>query len=112
MSYTIEFRRLALEMYQSGRTVHSIADELSVSRTTLHTWIDKFKCGELQSQKPGPKGPRKYSEEALLEFIKKNPQAKLSEIGQKFDLQKSTTSLALKRMGIQRKATYEFTSSK
>jgi len=112
MGYTIEFRKQALKMYHSGRAVHAISEELKVSRTTLHNWIEKSKLGILTANKTGPKGPRKYDEEAVLEFIKENPKAKLSDIGQKFDLQKSTTSLALKRMGIKRRAHYEFIQDK
>lgn len=50
-TYTDEFRRRAVELYEStpDATLKAIADDLGISRGTLKTWVIKYGSGQLRT---------------------------------------------------------------
>jgi transposase len=58
-SYTDEFRRQAVDLYEStpGATLRGIADDLGISRGTLSDWVKTFGTGSTTAPITGPGAP-------------------------------------------------------
>src|SRR4051794_39425197 len=67
-SYTDEFRRQAVDLYEStpGATLRGIADDLGISRGTLSEWVKTFGTGSttaaIMSSKPPNGRPETQAE--------------------------------------------------
>ncbi|MDV6278533.1 transposase [Rhodococcus erythropolis] len=68
--YTDEFRRRAVDLYQStpGATVKAIAADVGVSRGALKEWVDKLGSGTTAdgSSSPGPAPGRPQSQSVRI----------------------------------------------
>jgi transposase len=58
-SYTDEFRRQAVDLYEStpGATLRGIADDLGISRGTLADWVKTFGTGSTTAPIGSPRSP-------------------------------------------------------
>ena len=58
-SYTNEFRRQAVDLYEStpGATLSGIADDLGISRGTLSDWVKAFGTGSTTAPISSPATP-------------------------------------------------------
>ena len=58
-SYTDEFRRQAVDLYEStpGATLSGIADDLGISRGTLSDWVKAFGTGSTTAAMSSPPPP-------------------------------------------------------
>lgn len=58
-SYTDEFRRQAVDLYEStpGATLRGIADDLGISRGTLSDWVKTFGTGSTTAPISSPQTP-------------------------------------------------------
>jgi transposase len=58
-SYTDEFRRQAVDLYEStpGATLRGIADDLGISRGTLADWVKTFGTGSTTAPISSPRSP-------------------------------------------------------
>jgi transposase len=63
-SYTDEFRRQAVELYEStpGATLRGIADDLGIARGTLADWVRTFGTGSTTAPISSPRTPVGRSE--------------------------------------------------
>jgi len=80
MTYSTDFRQLALQKIEQGLSVRQVAQEMGIVRATLRGWI----------KNPIPKGYpkqrkcRKISREALLQDVAEYPDAYHDERAQRF----------------------------
>jgi transposase len=58
-SYTDEFRRQAVDLYEStpGATLRGIADDLGIARGTLADWVKTFGTGSTTAAISSPRTP-------------------------------------------------------
>lgn len=81
MTYSTDFRQLALQKIEQGLSVRQAAQEMGIVRATLRGWI----------KNPIPKGYpkqrkcRKISREALLQDVAEYPDAYHDERAQRFE---------------------------
>lgn len=63
-NYTDEFRRQAVDLYEStpGATLRGIADDLGISRDTLSQWVKTFGTGSTTAPISSPRPPHGRSE--------------------------------------------------
>ena len=103
-SYSEDTRRVVLHMInQNELSMSQISCYLGISRSTIRSWIKRFKkTGDLKrSYSPG--APQKVSFEQLNEDLKKNPDQFLSELAKKFKMTPSGIWRALQRNQISKK---------
>jgi transposase len=101
MSYSVDYRRRALELLEEGQKKSHIAALLGIARTTLDRWL---KSRSLEPKKPGPKGPRTFSEEALLAHVEAYPDAYQYERAEALGVSRYVVLHGLKRLGIKKNA--------
>jgi transposase-like protein len=102
MSYDKKFKERAIEYHAEGNSVRKTASTFGISPNTLNEWLKKHRLsGDLgrryRSYKPA------IAEESLVEYLKNNPSAYQSEIGEHFGCHQSVVCRALKRYNITRK---------
>ena len=99
MTYSTDFRQLALQKIEQGLSVRQAAQEMGIVRATLRGWI----------KNPIPKGYpkqrkcRKISREALLQDVAEYPDAYHDERAQRFGCSAAAIGKALKKWNISRK---------
>jgi transposase len=102
MSYSIDYRRRALELLAEGQKKSHISELFGIARSTLDRWLN---CSSLHPKKAGPKGPRKLSEEALQAHVEAYPDAYQYERAEALGVSRHVVLYGLKRLGIKKNAT-------
>lgn len=51
-SYTDDFKKMVIEVYNTGKPIKEICEEYGVSTTTLNNWINRVQVKEKVSKKP------------------------------------------------------------
>ena len=98
-SYTDEFRRQAVDLYEStpGATLRGIADDLGISRGTLSDWVKTFGTGSttaaITSSKP-PDGRPETQAEKVARLEAENAQLRAEKA--KIETEKSILRQAAK----------------
>ena len=103
MSYDIKFKQRVIEYREEGHTFKETCKVFKISETTLIRWIKKEKEGKLGEVKIRDRKPKKIYPEKLVEYIKINPDAYLSEIADNFNCSTTAVLKALKKLNITRK---------
>ena len=103
MSYDIKFKQRVIEYRKEGHTFKETCKVFKISETTLIRWITKEKEGTLGEVKIRDRKPKKIYPEKLVEYIKINPDAYLSEIAANFNCSTTAVLKALKKLNITRK---------
>ena len=103
MSYDIKFKQRVIEYRKEGHTFKETCKVFKISETTLIRWINKEKEGTLGEVKIRDRKPKKIHPEKLVEYIKINPDAYLSEIADDFNCSTTAVLKALKKLNITRK---------
>ncbi len=101
MSYSVDYRRRALELFSEGKRKSHIGQLLGIARTTLDRWL---KSPSLEAKKSGPKGPRKLDMEALKLHVEQYPDAYQYERGEALGVSRHVVLHGLKRLGIKKNA--------
>ncbi|OSI09413.1 IS630 transposase-related protein [Neisseria canis] len=99
MTYSTDFRKLALAKLEQGISIRKVARKPGISPDTVYKW----------KKNPFPKGypkdrkPRKISRQVLLQDASQYPDAYCAERAQCFCYSTNAVYKALKRYGISRK---------
>ena len=111
MSYDKKFRKRTIEYHLEGHTVRDTAKTFGISTSTLNKWLIKYReNGDLGRKYRAYK--TKVSEQELSAYLKANPGAYQSEIGEHFGCHQSVVCPTLKRFKITRKKKQSGTKSK
>jgi transposase len=102
MSYDTKYRKRAIEYHKEGNSIRKTSEIFGISTNTLNKWLKQHReTGELE---------RKYrtyktaiNEDELLSYLKTNPCAYQSEIGEHFGCHQSVVCRTMKRLNITRK---------
>jgi transposase len=102
MSYDEKFRKRTIEYHEQGHSTRQTAATFGISPNTLNTWLKQYRTsGELKRKYRSYKSS--INEEELLAYLKVNPSAYQSEIGEHFGCHQSVVCRILKRFKITRK---------
>jgi len=86
MSYNIKFRKRAIQYHKEGSSIRATAKIFAVSPNTLNAWLQKYRNYE-----------GKMSEDALLGYLGKIPDAYQSEVAKHFRSRQSTICRTMRR---------------
>jgi transposase len=103
-AYSNDLRERVIKSYESGISKKEILDIFIISLDTLNRWIRKYKeTGSIESCKRTKYRAKKFSDEALLEHVLKNPSATLEERAMFFSVKHQSVYARMKALGITRK---------
>lgn len=104
MSYSFDLRKRVVVYVLGGGQVTQAAALFGVHRQTVQNWMKMERSEGLRAaDKPGPKGGRKVTEEALRQAVSDRSDARLKELGETLQVHPSTVSYACKKWGVSRK---------
>lgn len=110
--YSTDLRKRVMAYIDGGGMRHDACRIFKISEKTIYNWKKIRRIsGDLEPAKVGSKGKRKFSYEALEEYIAKVPDQTLQEMGKVFNVCYRSIDYALKKLGISRKKNY-FVSGK
>ncbi len=103
-AYSNDLRERVIKSYESGISKKEILDIFIISLDTLNRWIRKYKeTGSIEPYKRTKYRAKKFSDEALLEHVLKNPSATLEERAMFFSVKHQSVYARMKALGITRK---------
>ena len=103
-AYSNDLRERVIKIYESGISKGEILNIFIISLDTLNRWIRKYKeTGSVEPCKRTKYRERKFSDEALLEDVLKNPSATLEERAMLFSVKHQSVYARMKALGITRK---------
>jgi transposase len=103
-AYSNDLRERVIKSYESGISKGEIINIFIISLDTLNRWIRKYKeTGSVEPYKRTKYRAKKFSDEALLEDVLKNPSATLEERAMLFSVKHQSVYARMKALGITRK---------
>ncbi|CAK8714293.1 MAG: Transposase [Candidatus Electronema aureum] len=103
-AYSNDLRERVIKNYESGISKKEILDIFIISLDTLNRWIRKYKeTGSIEPYKRTKYRTKKFSDEALLEHVLKNPSATLEERAMFFSVKHQSVYTRMKALWITRK---------
>ena len=103
-AYSNDLRERVIKSYEAGLSKKEIIDIFIIGSDTLNRWIRKYKeTGSTEPCKRTKYRAKKFSDDALLEHVKKNPSATLEERAIFFSVKHQSVYSRMKALGITRK---------
>ncbi|CAK8719915.1 Transposase Synechocystis PCC 6803 domain-containing protein [Candidatus Electronema aureum] len=103
-AYSNDLRERVIKSYESGISKGEILNIFIISLAPLNRWIRKYKeTGSVEPYKRTKYRAKKFSDEALLEHVLKNPSATLEERAMFFSVKHQSVYARMKALGITRK---------
>jgi transposase len=103
MSHSSDLRKKAIAYFENGGSIKDVCIVFGISRSSFLRWRGiKEEKGNVE-RKARIKAPYKLNNEKLKAYIKKHPDAYLSEMAENFKVTPSCIWVALKRLKITRK---------
>ncbi|CAK8717713.1 Transposase [Candidatus Electronema aureum] len=103
-AYSNDLRERVIKSYESGISKEEILNIFIISFDTLNRWIRKYKeTGSVEPYKRTKYRAKKFSDEALLEHVLKNPSATLEERAMFFSVKHQSVYARMKALWIIRK---------
>ena len=108
MTYSMDLRQRVVEAASHSPTITQVARQFKVDRSTVCDWVSRHQQNQLESRKPGPKGPRKMTAEddaTIIKMIAENPGVTAKEVMPMLSVSvvESTVCRAMKRLGFRLK---------
>ena len=104
MAYSVDLRMSAVKYYlKSEDTIEETAKIFGVGKTTLQSWIKRYKESGNLDNKPLNRSYKKIDPEKLREYVRKHPDDTQKEIAVAFGCCNQAIGKALRRLGITRK---------
>lgn len=99
-AYSLDLRERAVACVESGNSIRAASKIFKIHESTLSLWLrQKQEKGNLLPEKTGSKGKRKIDYDNLCEYVNKNNDATLEEIGKIFSVTPSAVHKALRKRG-------------
>lgn len=96
-SYSIDLREKVVKSLKEQENPKQIARNFKISLATVYRWKSKIKTGNLSAEKR-TNYVSKVSRELVVEYVLKNPDHTLNEIGKNFSITASTVHKYLAKM--------------
>jgi transposase len=101
-AYSLDLREKVISFISRGKSKRESSKVFTIGEDTIYRWLRLHKAKNLAPKKY-KEYPRKIADEVLQDYIEKNPDHTLKEIGQSVGLHSSKIWKYLKRLGITRK---------
>jgi transposase len=99
-AYSLDLRTRAVACVESGASIRAASKRFEIHESTLSLWLrQKRERGHLLPEKTGSKGKRKIDYDNLCDYVDKNNDATLEEIGKIFSVSPSAVHKALRKRG-------------
>ena len=98
MAYSEDLRKRVRAYIAAGGKQSEACKLFGICRDTIYRWVND----PTAAQTPGPKGPRKLDEQALLEDVRLYPDKLLRERAQDFNMSINGIWVALKRLEVKK----------
>lgn len=103
-AYSNDLRERVIKSYESGVSKEEIINIFIIGMDTLNRWIRKYKeTGSVEPCKRTKYRAKKFSDEALLEHVMKNPSSTLEERAIFFSVKHQSIYARMKKLGMTRK---------
>jgi transposase len=97
MKYSQDLKDLAVKKVVDGQSVLAVSKELRIPCQSINNWHKRFLAEGHCKNKKRPGAKPRVTEEALIEFFDKNPNATLSEAGAYFGMTRHGISYWIKK---------------
>lgn len=104
-SYSIDLREKAVQSLNDQENPKQVARNFKISLATVYRWKNKIKTGNLDPKKRADY-TTKVSRDSVVEYVLKNPDYTLYEIGTNFNITASTVHKYLTKMNFTYKKKY------
>ena len=101
MAYGTELRTRVIAYIERGGDKIEAAQIFQIGIDTVYRWLRRR--DDLAARKPGPRGSRKLSDDALETAVKAQPDACLHELAATLNVSKTLVHVRLKRLHITHK---------
>lgn len=109
-AYSNDLRERVIKSYEAGMPKKEIIDIFIIGSDTLNRWIRKYKeTGSTGPCKRTKYRAKKFSDDALLDHVLKNPSATLEERALFFSVKHQSVYSRMKSIGITRKKRHSST---
>lgn len=103
-AYSNDLRERVISSYESGMSKEEIINIFIIGMDTLNRWIRKYKeTGSVEPCQRTKYRAKKFSDEELLEHVRKNPSATPEERAIFFSVKHQSVHARMKALGITRK---------
>lgn len=101
LPYSIDLRQRVFVLLAKGKSKLFIEENLGVSTKTILKWQKHYEeIGSMKKITPEITKPRRLDYKEVQEFIEKNPNKTLREIGRKFGVEDTNISYVVKKLNI------------
>ena len=100
MAYSLDARKIAMNYLANGHTIAEAHRELGIGMTALKNWRKSLRENGTLEKAPLERSARKFRDDEVRQFIKKNPFATLQQIADQFGGTATGAFHALKRLKI------------
>ena len=97
--YSFDLRKKVINYIEKGKSQASASEAFGLHKNTVNRWCKRYKEVGVFTAKPRLGFKSKVNKLELEEFIKNNPNIKLSEAGIKFGITGSQVGNILKKLG-------------
>ncbi len=83
---SLDLRKKVLEHFDEYGNKTKTAKLFKINRKTVENWYIRREESRLQADKTGPKGPRKFKVEKLLNYLENNIDSSLKDLAKEFNV--------------------------
>ena len=83
-SYSIDFRKIAVQFVKNGEKIGAVSKKLKVDFNSVKRWLKMSENGSLEDQKPKKRKPKKLDPDVLKKYVDKNSDKTLQQIADHF----------------------------
>lgn len=100
MAYSVDFRKRVVNAVLNGKKIKEISESLAVHSNTISNWMKTYYEEQRLSPKPYYRKPYKVDWDALIKFVKLNPDLDQREYAKKFGITQGQVCKILQKYGI------------
>ena len=98
--YSLDLRKKVVGARKSGATVSSIMKMFGIARQTVYSWLERDREGDLSIRKRSMLAKRKVNYEQVAQYVEKNDDKYLWEVGKHFGITGMTVHRILKKLKV------------
>jgi transposase len=97
--YSTDLRKKVINYIKKGNSKKSASEVFSLHRNTVSGWWTRYKIEGSSCAKPRIGARRRLNLEALVKFVKSNPNSTLFDMASKFNATSAWLSICLRKLG-------------
>jgi transposase len=100
MKYSQDLKDLAVKKVVDGQAIVTVSKELKIPRQSINNWYQRFLAVGHCKNKKSPGAKPRVTEEALIEFFDKNPNATQGDAAEHFSMTQGGIQYWCKKIGL------------